>query len=1250
MIDLSHSYARRQFEFLSGSDADARIFVRQVSISFGESVAPETVRRAWDVVVAAIPVLAHCVSHRTDESGESAPSAIWRELDWSSLESEQLGAEWASLLERDAAEAFENEITRVTLVRLPGDGIHLLWSSDAGHLDYSSVAGTLVRWFAATDLIASGQPVEWPSDPDPAPAVAKIADRPRAAEEEFWRNYFEGYETPREPVVLPMGDPESAQRRAAVTHTYERADRLDMMHCAESIGVALPDVARAAWAFVLSQVVGAPDLLLAQAQDVDADSPLAETAGRFETWLPRRVKFSPDATCRDAVLAMPTEFAGQEKFSTADEIARTTSRSVDGLRAQGAFVFRDGTLNDTLRRALPRWMAADISIYEKVPHPLTLVWTDADRPEITLGYDPTRFSEQAARSLLSRWVRLVAQILAEPETKLRDISLLLPGETADVRGVERRTGARSLVPQCVHEALADVAAERADATALELGVETIPFSRLTSQSNQLARFLQKNGVESGDAVGFAISRSPVWPVGLLGIWKAGATVVLLPQDSAATTPPKALKAVLVDANTASSVTTEDGVKRIPLDTGWSAVTGEKTRAMNVAIDPSAAAVRALDSDGTWRDTSHEQVLASALALVEVLEISPADRVLQFSSTDLPASIEEFLATALAGAVLVLRPEDALATRTAFHEFVGDSKVSVSILPTAFWGQWLHYCTEVAASVPESLRAVVTFGWHVLPPQRQAWQAIAPTVESIHITPVGGWLGSGYFSDARPLGRQMAPMASRVVGVWGRPLPPGFGGDVEAAFSPDAGDKSKDRVSLRRWCFRSLDGEFIDRDFAAGERGVFDPRARILAMEWAAAAHPAVCMAVADIREIDGKPQRCVWIVPNDTLRGEPLDFRNSLNDALPAEFVPERVGCLQRLPLTRAGTVDFGALPEPTPDAPQSSSRHERGSDDEELVRSVIGKVLGGRIVRLDETIREGRNRPPVAKSMRDALVQSGFNAELSDLSVPFTVRSLVRAIRSRRPASESGWVPLKPLRISGNLPPLVLIHDFSGSSRSCESLAAALGEDQPCYAITARGLVEPAVKHTSVEDMAREYVAALKAMDPDGPHGLVGVGFGGMIAFECARQLHAQGCTPRFVAILRAEPPTSSAAVRGIKLLSRNLLKSLRGNAAKPSPSSSGSSSSVAEANRDAAARYAPEGVAPFEIHAFVPEHEFPTFREIQSGWNAICSGVNYYQVPCSASELVEEPAVSAVAEAILKLVRSEEIEVEEPEEDEEG
>jgi acetoacetyl-CoA synthetase len=75
-----------------------------------------------------------------------------------------------------------------------------------------------------------------------------------------------------------------------------------------------------------------------------------------------------------------------------------------------------------------------------------------------------------------------------------------------------------------------------------------------------------------------------------------------------------------------------------------------------------------------------------------------------------------------------------------------------------------------------------------------------------------------------------------------------------------------------------------------------------------------------------------------------------------------------------------------------------------------------------------------------------------------------------------------------------------------CLTLAGTLHSERPIYGLQARGLDGEEQPHSHVEDMAREYIPCIRSVQPEGPYALVGFSFGGLVAFEIARQLSAAG------------------------------------------------------------------------------------------------------------------------------------------------
>ena len=101
--------------------------------------------------------------------------------------------------------------------------------------------------------------------------------------------------------------------------------------------------------------------------------------------------------------------------------------------------------------------------------------------------------------------------------------------------------------------------------------------------------------------------------------------------------------------------------------------------------------------------------------------------------------------------------------------------------------------------------------------------------------------------------------------------------------------------------------------------------------------------------------------------------------------------------------------------------------------------------------------------------------------------------------------VPLNDVR-GRDRTPFFLVAGMFGNVLNLRHLATHLDEDQPMYAIQARGLHGDDRPHRRFEDMARDYLAEIRTLQPEGPYLLGGFSGGGITAFEMAQQLRAAG------------------------------------------------------------------------------------------------------------------------------------------------
>ena len=123
-----------------------------------------------------------------------------------------------------------------------------------------------------------------------------------------------------------------------------------------------------------------------------------------------------------------------------------------------------------------------------------------------------------------------------------------------------------------------------------------------------------------------------------------------------------------------------------------------------------------------------------------------------------------------------------------------------------------------------------------------------------------------------------------------------------------------------------------------------------------------------------------------------------------------------------------------------------------------------------------------------------------------------------------TGYTPLVRLRRGlAGAPPLFLVHPAGGSVIPYRQLSERLAAT--CYGLQAPGLAEGETPIDSLDALADRYTAAIVEASPSGPYRLGGWSFGGVVAFEIARRLRAQGRPVGLMAVLDTWAPGAMPA-----------------------------------------------------------------------------------------------------------------------------
>jgi thioesterase domain-containing protein len=124
-------------------------------------------------------------------------------------------------------------------------------------------------------------------------------------------------------------------------------------------------------------------------------------------------------------------------------------------------------------------------------------------------------------------------------------------------------------------------------------------------------------------------------------------------------------------------------------------------------------------------------------------------------------------------------------------------------------------------------------------------------------------------------------------------------------------------------------------------------------------------------------------------------------------------------------------------------------------------------------------------------------------LQVAGTTSDITQGIRAKVDSARESVVAIQK---DGTKRPFFFLHgDWIRGAYWCFPLARALGSDQPLYALepySFDGLAVP----PAFEAMAAAHLKSLRAVQPEGPYLLGGFCNGALLAYEMARQLHAEG------------------------------------------------------------------------------------------------------------------------------------------------
>ena len=771
---------------------------------------------------------------------------------------------------------------------------------------------------------------------------------------------------------------------------------------------------------------------------------------------------------------------------------------------------------------------------------------------VSAEYSTEVFDAPTIDRMLGHYQTLLERIVAHPDQRLSDLSLLTSAERDQLLVDWNRTEVAYPKDRCLHELFEEQVERAPEATAVVFENQRLTYRELNERANQLARHLRKLGVGAETLVGLYLERSAEYAVCTLGILKAGGAYVPLGMDY----PQERLQFMLGDCGAPVVLTAQPLPKGLELrgitivDLVAEDVLIKSCSKNNpdrlTAADNLAYVIYTSGSTGQPKGTTipHRAVVRLVRGQ-DYSEFDSRQRFLLLASTSFDASTFELWGALLNGATCVIFPE-----RLPDFESLGKAIRQQSV--TCLWltAGLFNQIIDLRPSVLETVTHVLTGGEalsvpHVkkamdLFPTLRLTNGYGPTECTTFTTTYAIRKGETFPTGSVPIGRPLANTRCYLLDAQLQPVPVGIpaelyvGGDglargylnrpqlteerfVTDPFSQDPKARLYRTGDRCRWL---PDGniEYLGRrDHQVKVRGF---RIELGEIEAVLGGHPAVQAAVVVAREdVPGDKRLVAYVTAKDPEQLKPSELRGLLQTKLPEYMVPSAFVTLERFPLTPNGKVDRKALPPPELGqvAAEQGFVAPRTSLEEELA-GIWCDVLGLKQVGVHDNffdlggpsllaIRvQARTESQLARKVPlTAFLQTPTIAEMTALlqDVPATVDGR-QGTTSASPASRPQLLCFHSLDLARRL------GKHLAPNWSVRLIESPLTEELHVWK-------EHRQVNISLEALAARCLKAVLQVQPRGPYYLFGYCFAGVLAFEVASQLTRLGERAAFLGLLGA-------------------------------------------------------------------------------------------------------------------------------------
>ncbi|MDM8537198.1 amino acid adenylation domain-containing protein [Desulfobacterales bacterium HSG17] len=793
---------------------------------------------------------------------------------------------------------------------------------------------------------------------------------------------------------------------------------------------------------------------------------------------------------------------------------------------------------------------------------LTLSINDNEQLGGRFNYNRDLFRSETIERMAEHFEVLLTAIADNPEKSVSHLPILLQKEVRQLQ--EWNDTARDYPKdQTIVDLFEQQVKNTPDNIAVIFEDQQLTYCQLNEKANQLAHYLlslkSREGtllLSNNPLIAIAVERSLEMLIGLFGILKAGGAYVPIDpgypkdrisymlEDSAA---PVLLTQSRLKTDILSNESEHECIVVCPDEADFSDQPTENP-VVNNRVEDLAYVIYTSGSTGKPKGAmnAHTGVVNRLLWMQEIYQITSQDRILQKTPFSFDVSVWEFFWPLITGAGLVIaKPEghknpEYMASVIAAHD--------VTVLH--FVPSMLQiFVNHADVDKCQSLTRIICSG-EALSPElvKQFFARFAGLKAELHnlYGPTEAAVDVSHWPcrieenlTSVPIGKPIANTQLYVLDANRQIVPIGIPGELYiGGIQVGRGYLNRPNLTAETFIEVGLFGK-NERVYKTGDLarwlpdgnieylGRIDHQVKLRGFRIELGEIETAILQVQGIRESvvilseteSGHKQLTAYVVPKkQDIQEEDiiLKIKEYLKQKLPDYMVPSVFMFIENIPLSPNGKADRKALPEPA--VRKRSIVYPRDAAEFRLARLWEKLFDISPVNVLDDFFESGGDSLLAIRLVSHIEQEFNISLPLHTLFQNRTVEQLACILR--QDSVRKIWDPLVCLQPQGSKTPIFCVHASGGSAFNYLGIASLMGTDRPFYAIQPRGSEPGEPFHPSIEEMAADYVYAIRKAQAKGPYLLAGWSFGGTVIFEMARILEQAGETaPLLIMIDTPEP-----------------------------------------------------------------------------------------------------------------------------------